>query len=179
MDNDVCLMRIGALSAHFTGYQPSVSASEEFCEEIPEIAESVFVVDFLEEVLNEMPVDFRIIKNDFKAGLSANWEDIQSLEDLEAATLYYQAPAQHQDGVLTANYEFVEAGNFIGIITAQHPTQDKTFRAIFPFRVGAAGFLDYLPYLIGVLAFLEAFYWLSSGGGLKERMPQIKRTLRI
>lgn len=179
MDDDVCIIRIGTLSAHFTGYQPGISANEEFCEEIPEAADSVFVIDYLEDVLNDMPVDFRIVTDEFNAGLSASWDDIKKSQNIEAVTLYYQPPEKRADGVLTATYAFDKPGTYIGIVTAQHPTRDKTFRAVFPFRVGAAGFLDYLPYLLGVLVFLEAFYWFSSGGGFQARLPQIKRALRM
>ena len=179
MENDTCVMRIGTLSAHFSGYQPTISANDEFCEEIPEVAESVFVIDFLEDVLNTMPVEFRILRDDHNLGLAATWEDVQSLGDIDGTTIFHQPPALYPDGVLTGNFTFLEAGTYIGIVSARHEGKNMTFRAVFPFRVGAAGFLDYLPFLIGVLAFFEAFYWITSGGGFKQRLPQIKRALRL
>ena len=45
-DDDVCKLSIGFLEAHFTVYQTQTSASEEFCEDIPEVTNSVFVLDY-------------------------------------------------------------------------------------------------------------------------------------
>ena len=36
-EEDVCVLKIGFLQAHFTGYQPSSRGSEEFCEELPDV----------------------------------------------------------------------------------------------------------------------------------------------
>jgi len=63
MTDDVCVMQIGFMRAHFTGYQPSVDGNKEFCEDIPNVVKSVFVIDYLHNYLRKLEVDFRIIKD--------------------------------------------------------------------------------------------------------------------
>ena len=66
-------LSIGFLEAHFTVYQTQTSASEEFCEDIPDVTNSVFVLDYLHDFLKEMPVDFRIVKDSHNFGIFAKW----------------------------------------------------------------------------------------------------------
>ena len=93
-DDDVCKLSIGFLEAHFTVYQTQTSASEEFCEDIPDVTNSVFVLDYLHDFLKEMPVDFRIVKDSHNFGIFAKWEDIAGLEDIENDTVFYQEPVK-------------------------------------------------------------------------------------
>ncbi len=44
------------------------------------------------------------------------------------------------DGVLTVNYDFQQAGGYIGIVTAVHPEKEKTYHAVFYFHVGGTGY---------------------------------------
>jgi hypothetical protein len=62
-DEDLCVIEIGLFKAHFTIYQPESRASEEFCEDVPDVSNSVFVMDYMHDSLREVPVDFRIIKD--------------------------------------------------------------------------------------------------------------------
>ncbi|MDK1024618.1 MAG: hypothetical protein QGD92_10345 [Gammaproteobacteria bacterium] len=163
MDDDVCMMQIGFMRAHFTGYLPSVAGNEEFCEDIPEVAGSIFVIDYLHDYLRQMEVDFRIVKDSHDLGVYARWEDIAVIEDLERDTVFYQPPLIKADGVLTVAYEFTEAGNYIGIVTAKHPEKQKTYHAVFPFTVGGTS-MGYLPWIIFLAVFVQGFYWLSNGG---------------
>jgi hypothetical protein len=50
---------------------------------------------------------------------------------------------------------------------------------VFPFRVGAKNFWDYLPYFIALLIALEVFYWLNGGGVSKfvNKNDQIKTVI--
>ncbi len=161
MEDDACVIKIGLLKAHFTGYQPKSYGSQEFCEDIPEVANSVFVIDYLHDFLKEMQVDFRIIKdvNDF--GIFANWDDIASLENIEQDTVFYLPPVMRSDGVLTVNYDFQQAGGYIGIVTAVHPEKDKTYNAVFFFQVGGTDY-GYLPLFIALLVLAQVLYWFSN-----------------
>jgi len=169
MEEDSCVIRIGFLKAHFTGYQPGASGNEEFCEDIPRVAKSIFVLDYLHDYMREMPIDFRIIEDVNDLGIYAKWTDIIALEDIEGDTIFYQPPAKHANGVLTVDYRFEQAGNYIGIVTAQHPGKDKSYSAVFPFTVGGSGF-SYVPVFITLIVLAQAFYWISSGG-LKRFRP--------
>jgi hypothetical protein len=81
------------------------------------------------------------------------------------------------DGSLTANYRFEEKGSYIGIVTAQHPDDDRVYRAVFYFQTGGP---DYgtMPLFFAFLLVLQMVYWLSTGGWSKLKKAQIisKRT---
>ena len=62
MEEDLCVINIGFYRAHFTVYQPQTSANEEFCEDLPDAGETIFVLDYLHDSMKRVPVDFRIIK---------------------------------------------------------------------------------------------------------------------
>ena len=63
MNDDLCAIEIGFYSAHFAIYQPQTRQHTEYCEDIPDATESVFVIDYLHDVMREVPVDFRIIRD--------------------------------------------------------------------------------------------------------------------
>ncbi len=161
MEDDMCVIKIGFLKAHFTGYQPKSYGSQEFCEDIPEVARSIFVIDYLHDFLKEMQVDFRIIRDVNNFGIFANWDDITGLEDIEQDTVFYLPPVKHPDGVLTVNYDFQQAGGYIGIVTAVHPDKEKTYHAVFYFQVGGTDY-GYLPLFIALLFLAQALYWFSN-----------------
>ena len=161
MEDDVCVIKIGFLKAHFTGYQPKSYGTEEFCEDIPEVASSVFVIDYLHDFLKEMQVDFRIIRDVNNFGVFANWDDITGLEDIEQDTVFYLPPVKQPNGVLTVNYDFQQAGGYIGIVTAVHPEKEKTYHAVFYFQVGGTDY-GYLPLFIALLVLAQALYWFSN-----------------
>ncbi len=168
LDEDRCLINIGFLTAHFTVYQPETSANEEFCEDIPEVSASVFVMEYLHDFLREMPVDFRIIRDINDVGEFARWEDVQAIQDLEAATVFYQPPVIQSDGNYTAEYSFQEEGTYIGVVTARHPDGERNYNAVFFFQVGGMEW-GTLPLFIGILVLLQLGYWLSNGGWEKWR----------
>ena len=161
MEDDVCVIKIGFLKAHFTGYQPKSYGTEEFCEDIPEVANSVFVIDYLHDFLKEMQVDFRIIRDVNNFGVFANWDDITGLEDIEQDTVFYLPPVKQPNGVLTVNYDFQQAGGYIGIVTAVHPEKEKSYHAVFYFQVGETDY-GYLPLFIVLLVLAQALYWFSN-----------------
>jgi hypothetical protein len=161
-EEDVCVLNVGFLMAHFTVYQPEESGAEEFCEDIPEVGESVFVIDYLHEFMKEMAVDFRIINDIDDLGQYANWDDVVALDDIEADTLVYLPPEKQSDGTLTVNYRFAEAGAYIGIVTAQHPTEDKLYKAVFYFQVGGTDF-GYLPLFLALIVMLQLAYLATTG----------------
>jgi len=162
-DGDNCVININFLTAHFTVFQPEGRGSEEYCEDIPDVARSVFVMEYLHDLLEEMEIDFRIVKDVNDVGQYATWDDILDIVDLEAATVYYEAPRIERGGFYTASYEFEERGTYIGVVTARHPTEDREYNAVFYFQVGGAD-LGTLPLFAGLLILLQLGYWVSNGG---------------
>jgi len=158
--DDVCVMSLGNLSAHFAIYQPKTRQSREFCEDIPDASEALFVIDFIHDVLGTMDVEFRIIRDVANTQLSTTWEDVLAIDDIESATLFYSEPQRYQSGSMKLRYQFEDKGYYVGIINATN-NAGKEFRAVFPFRVGGQTFWTYLPLFAGLLLLLELFFWLN------------------
>ncbi|MEX2130625.1 MAG: hypothetical protein WD772_03995 [Pseudohongiellaceae bacterium] len=169
-EGDVCLLTLGFYSAHFTIYQPRLSKHVEFCEDIPEVTESIFVMEFEHQSLREVPVEFRIIRDRQERGRFVRWEDISVIGDLAWETVFYQPPAIHPHGVLMILHEFLEAGDYIGIVSTVHPSEDIEYHAVFPFHVGPP-FLGYWPWIILILVLVQLNYWRMNRGAskLKEK----------
>ncbi|ALO47481.1 hypothetical protein [Pseudohongiella spirulinae] len=137
-EGEACIIRMDFYSAHFTVFQPKTSGHREFCEDLPDVSESVFVLEYQHDSLREVPIEFRIIRNSSRYGRFVKPEHIAELGNLEELTVYYQTVAPRPDGVLTVLHEFTQAGDYIGIINAPHPSLDKHYQAVFPFSVGKA-----------------------------------------
>jgi len=148
-EEDACVIKIGFYRAHFSVYQPLTHQHFAFCEDLPDATETIFVLQYLHESMREVPVDFRIIKDTLNLGRFARSEDVTRF-DLDEDTVFY-APARRQsDAVLMVLHSFAEDGDYIGIVTARSPSQDKTYTAVFPFSVG--GFPAYVRVLLLGLA---------------------------
>ncbi|NIW24582.1 MAG: hypothetical protein GWN29_08470 [Gammaproteobacteria bacterium] len=165
LEEDICVIKMGFLSAHFTIYQPETSASEEFCEDIPDVTQTVFVMEYLHASLREMPLDFRIIRDVTGVGVFARWEDVAAVEDLDAATVFYEPAAVRDDAVFTVEHRFDEPGWYIGIVTTTYPDTGRTYETVFPFEVGTNWGLLPLFLLIGLGA--QAAYLVFTGTAAK------------
>jgi len=160
-EEDLCVIKVNYLRGHFKIYQPLTDGHKEFCEDLPNATESVFVMEYLHDGLANASVDFRIIRDVTGKGRFARWEDIAALEDLDSATVFYQAPAIEPD-VLTVIHDFAEDGNYIGIVTANVDGAEQIYRAVFPFEVGFIG-LGYWPVFIVLLIAIQIQYLIMSG----------------
>lgn len=160
-EDDLCVIKVNYLRAHFKVYQPRVSGLEQFCEDLPVASESVFVMEYEHDSLAIMPVDFRIIRDVTGKGRFARMEDVEEIGDLDAATVFYRQPEIEPD-VYTVLHDFSEEGDFIGIVTARHPETGKLYSAVFPFEVGFTGF-GYWPIIIGLLLVIQIQYFLMTG----------------
>lgn len=171
LGDDRCLININFLRAHFTVFQPETRANNEYCESIPDVSRSVFVMEYLHQLLPQMEIDFRIIEDEDKLGRYASWEDVSAIEDLDAVTVFYDPPRIEPGGYYQSSYTFDKRGTYIGVVTATHPTEDRDYNSVFYFRVGRP---DYgtVPLFIALLILLQAGYWLSSGGlaKIKQRL---------
>ena len=161
LDEDNCVINIGFLKAHFTIYQPEEGGNTEYCESLPVEGESLFVLEYMHDFLREMPVDFRVTaRYDWPRGSFANWGDVKDLVDDRANEHFYQQPQKNGNGVLQASMPFNEPGWYIGVVTAEHPTEDKIYRAVFPFEVGGRDW-GQAPYVIALLILVQlAFWWV-------------------
>lgn len=161
LEEDICVIKMGFLSAHFTIYQPETRASEEFCEDIPDVTQTVFVMEYLHASLREMPLDFRIIRDVTGVGVFAKWEDVAGVDDLDAATVFYEPAAVRDDPVFTVEHRFDEPGWYIGIVTTTYPDTGRTYETVFPFEVGTNWGLLPVFLLLGIGA--QAAYLVFTG----------------
>jgi hypothetical protein len=167
VEDDVCIMTIGPYRAHFTGYQPEVRASQEFCEDIPVVAKSIIVLDFINQPLREMAVDFRIVRDVNEVGVTATAADLGSAADIERATIFYRAAERYPRGSFDVGLTFEESGRFIGVLTA---VDDKTgtrreYVSVFPFSVGVTDWWGRLKWIVVSIVFGAGLYLWSSRSG--------------
>lgn len=160
-EDDLCVIKVNYLRAHFKVYQPGISGHKQYCEDLPAAAESIFVMEYLHDSMSEMLIDFRIIRDVTGRGRFARIEDVDRIPDIDSVTVYYQPPIVEPD-VYLVNYDFREEGDFVGIVSAMHPDTGKVHAAAFPFEVGYTGF-GYWPFFLGLLVFVQLQYLLMSG----------------
>lgn len=127
MAEDMCKLTVGPYSMHFTGYQPSSTQEQQFCEDIPATGHTVIVLDYLQEPLRSLPTEVRIIK------------DTGSEQDLEAVTVLHVPPKVYPNGSLAFEYIFEEPGKFVGLVTVGNHQEHV---ARFPFSVGKMNFFS-------------------------------------
>ncbi len=162
-EEDTCLLRMGFLQAHFTLYLPESRGSVAFCENLPEVGSSLFVIEYLHEMMKQMPIDFRIVADHQGFGIFANWDDVQSIPDLEAQTVLHHTLAPEQTGVLALRHQFEEAGGYIGIVVAENLANGKIYNAVFYFEVGSTGY-GLLPLFAAIIVAAQLLFWYSTGG---------------
>lgn len=160
-EDDLCVIKVNYLRAHFKVYQPRATGHEQYCEDLPSASESIFVMEYQHDSLSQMPIDFRIIHDVTGKGRFARLEDVYKIADIDSATVFYQPPVIEPD-VYAVNYEFVEEGDFIGIVSARDPETGKLYAAVFPFEVGFTGF-GYWPIFAGLLVLIQIHYLYMSG----------------
>ncbi len=163
IEDDVCVMTLGNMKAHFTGYQPEYRATQEFCEDIPVKGKSIFVIDFISDGLRDMIVDFRIIKDVNNIGNNAVLADLGGAEAIEAATIYHQSAKHYPRGTIEAHYDFSEEGRYIGIVTAHYQDDPVVLTSVFPFQVGLFNYWKYIVPLILIVLFSSAGFGVFLG----------------
>lgn len=161
-DDDLCVINIGYFRAHFKVHLPRTRQHEDFCEDLPDAGEAIFVMEYIHGDLGTVEVDFRIIENVTGLGRFTQLQDVDKIADLESATVFYQPPSVETD-VFTALHDFQSTGEFLGIVTARDPKTEQVYSAVFPFEVGYTG-VGYLPLFLLLAVITQFGYWLMTGG---------------
>lgn len=172
MEEDMCLIKIGPYSAHFTGYLPQARASQEFCEDIPVVASAIFVLDFISDELRAMEVDFRVVRDVKNIGNKASYEDLGGPEAVEKASVFYEKPKTYSAGTMSIRYSFVERGGYVGIIEAHHKATGLSYRSVFPFYVGGGHYAKYAAYYALLFLFCGVFVWGSGRRSIFRPKPK-------
>ncbi len=165
LEDDLCVINIGYLRAHFKIYLPQQRQRQEFCEDIPSTGESLFVMEYLHPGLDDSTVDFRVIRNVTGLGRFALWEDVAEIDNLDEVTELYHAPAV-VPGAYSVTHRFDDPGQYIGVVTVVPKGADAPYTAVFPFRVGFGGF-GVWPFILVVIAALQ-LHLLYAGGRLQR-----------
>lgn len=172
IEDDKCIMKIGSLRAHFTGYQPEKRATQEFCEDIPELGRAIIVIDYVSPVLRQYAVEFRVLRDVKNLGARGRYEDLGSQAEVEAATLVH-VPAQiYPRGTLNFEQRFDQPGWYIGMISATDPATGQVVHSVFPFRVGVRNFWRYVPGFVILLGFAGLVYWITGRKSASARRPR-------
>ena len=153
-EDDLCIINIGYLKAHFKIYVPQETGHDDYCEDIPIRGESIFIMEYQHESLNDALIDFRIIRNVTGKGTFARLRDVQAIDDLDAVTVRYEPPAV-VPAVYMLLHDFEHDGEYIGIVSAANDTR---YTAVFPFEVGHTG-VGIWPWILGALVLLQLQFW--------------------
>jgi hypothetical protein len=138
IENDVCVLKVGPSTIHFTGYQPTHSFKE-FCEDIPYTGQVIVVLDLVDTDLRHMWTEVRVVRDPGGGGVPIGRrilsdEEIKSAEVL-AATEAYMPPSTYPNGTVKFEHDFKKAGQYIGIVTIRNE-HGQEYISQFPFMVG-------------------------------------------
>ncbi|HUB64233.1 MAG TPA: hypothetical protein VL996_07240 [Methylocella sp.] len=177
MVDNRCVLRIGPDIMFFTGYQPQ-NSREEFCDDVPNIGQTVVALDMQETELRNMLTEIRLIKDD---GTHTKMNGLPYLTDaelankdaLDAVSIAYFAPKKYPTGTLTFDHTFPEKGKFIGIVTVENDHGQK-YVSQFPFAVGEplGRSIGMYVALIAVLAAGVYGIWRFGGSKSKPAPPK-------
>lgn len=171
VEDDVCIINIDRYKAHFTGYLPQERATQEFCEDIPIAAESIFVIDYISDELREMELDFRIVRDVNKIGVTATYADLGGEQAIEDATIYYVEPKLYHKGVLNVRHNFTQDGGYIGIVHAHHIETGLKYTSVFPFSVGKVSYAEYVRYFLALFVACGVFIYAGGRGHVFKVKP--------
>lgn len=166
--DDQCIIQIGFYEAHFTAYQPETNGNEEFCQTLPDPGVTLFALDYMHDSLKLVPVDFRIIHNTTKLGRFVKLSDVQALGDLSELTVFFKAGSIRADASLRVEHNFREAGEYIGVVSAGHPSKATIYTAAFPFTVGVTNYAAWgRTLVVGLILALVVLVVRRKPGGPK------------
>jgi len=161
LEEDKCILWIDFYSAHFTAYQPATQGNQQFCGDLPDVGETIIVLDYLHPSLKEVPVDFRIIRDVTGQGQYVKLKHVEALGDLDPYTVFYQPPVIRSDASFQIEHAFTEKGAYVAVVSAGHPSTDMIYTAVFPFQAGAFRLPLPLPALLLLLAGAGLLVWLA------------------
>jgi hypothetical protein len=150
LSQDMCLLFVGPDYMYFSGYQ-SAKPRKRFCEDVPGVGDTIFAMDFAQDQMREMKVDFRIVRD------VGEDKEQDSLDDL---TVAYLPPKTYPTGSVSLRHNFLQTGNYAGLVTVDGP-HGEHWVARFPFAVGRL-YPVRLPYYLltaAVLLALLLYFW--------------------
>jgi len=158
-EGNSCTLRVGPYAMGFSGYQPEDNVSKQFCDDLPGVGKSIIVLDFVDDKLRDMTVNFRVLKSD-SAALGTADDGVVNEAEL-AQTPFFEIPAKHYPtGSMTISQEFKKEGHFVGYVIVEG--ENERFVSRFPFSVGMGVPMsaeNKLLILIGLLIVSFTLFW--------------------
>lgn len=145
VDADKCRIEVGPHLVHFTAYQPQLTGTTEYCNDIPELGQSIIVFDYEGKALRNMTVEFEITK------------------EPEGNRIFYQAPTTNPTGTYNTAINFTLPGKYLAHVTLVN--EGQKIDAHVPFAVGGAksGLAGSTYLVIAVVLFaLGYIFYLSN-----------------
>lgn len=136
LESDICMRNISGSMVHLSTYQPQHDPEAEYCTEIPNEGETLWVLDLVDQALRDMPIAIKIVRG---TG--------QALSDT-ITTLYSN---NHSDGVIKGEFNLDE-GQYTLFVTGEGvpPLQYE-----YPLRIKMTNyqetFFTAIPYIIAFL----------------------------
>jgi len=136
LESDICMRNISGSMVHLSTYQPHHDPEAEYCTEIPNEGETLWVLDLVDQALRDMPIAIKIVRG---TG--------QSLSDT-ITTLY---STNHSDGIIKGAFNLDE-GQYTLFVTGEGvpPLQYE-----YPLRIQMTNyqeaFFTAIPYIIAFL----------------------------
>ncbi|MEY3667785.1 MAG: hypothetical protein RL572_1325 [Pseudomonadota bacterium] len=154
-----CVISFGFYSAHFNVFQPQSRGHTAFCEDLPELGESVFVLEYLHPSLREVPLEFTLLRNPSSLGRFVRWPDLEAMGDLSAYTVHSVSLMPQPDGVLSLLFSFTAPGDYVGVVSAPSPDGAQRYHAVFPFRVGQPWWMQRGLWAFALVLAAAAWRW--------------------
>lgn len=104
MEQDSCMRNIGENVIHLSAYQPQNDLEAHYCTEIPQIGETIIVVDLVDPSLRNMPISVKVYKG---------------FDEAEGQNIIDLAPHFYRDGIINFVAEIPEAGEYSVDITVE------------------------------------------------------------
>lgn len=118
VEADKCRIEVGPHLVHFTAYQPQLTGTTEFCNDIPELGNVVIVFDYEGKALRNMTVEFEITK------------------EPEGTRVFYQEPTTNPTGTYNTQLNLATAGKYLAHVTLVN--EGQKIDAHVPFSVGTS-----------------------------------------
>jgi len=156
VENDKCSFRAEGHMMHFTAYQPTESNREELCKDIPTTAETIFVLDIIDEMLRTVPIKI----------------DIEKKVDKEFVSFVSIPAREYETGSANFDLKDIEPGRYRILASLEaadahlHTEEQKHRPGFLEFSIrvkGSAGessFFDKFSWLLYVLVFAVILYFV-------------------
>lgn len=136
LEADTCVMRLGRLRIHVTGYEPGQPDPGEYCHDLPVAGRTFLVLDFVDAALREQLLEFRLLRDDSGLGRRATVHALGGEAGLDTSTLAALPRQRFSSGTARFEFPFEEAGRFLLVARGTDPQTGQPLEAVFPLVVG-------------------------------------------